>query len=37
MATIKDVARHANVSTTVVSKTLNGYTDVSEETRKKSA
>lgn len=35
MATIKDVAKHANVSTTVVSKTLNGYTDVSEETRKK--
>ncbi|MCJ8011613.1 LacI family transcriptional regulator [Paenibacillus sp. KQZ6P-2] len=35
MATIKDVAKHANVSTTVVSKALNGYTDVSEETRKK--
>lgn len=35
MATIKDVAKHANVSTTVVSKALNGYSDVSEETRKK--
>ncbi|OZB90627.1 LacI family DNA-binding transcriptional regulator [Paenibacillus sp. XY044] len=35
MATIKDVAKLANVSTTVVSKALNGYTDVSEETRKK--
>ncbi len=35
MATIKDVAKHANVSTTVVSKALNGYADVSEETRKK--
>ncbi|GIO34055.1 MULTISPECIES: LacI family DNA-binding transcriptional regulator [Paenibacillus] len=35
MATIKDVAKHANVSTTVVSKALNGYSDVSEETRRK--
>lgn len=35
MTTIKDVAKHANVSTTVVSKALNGYSDVSEETRKK--
>lgn len=35
MVSIKDVARHANVSVTVVSKTLNGYSDVSEETKKK--
>lgn len=35
MVTIKDVAKHANVSIAAVSKTLNGYPDVSEETRKK--
>ncbi|CAH8717248.1 LacI family transcriptional regulator [Paenibacillus thiaminolyticus] len=35
MVSIKDVARYANVSVTVVSKTLNGYSDVSEETKKK--
>lgn len=35
MATIKDVAREANVSIAVVSKALNGYSDVSEDTRRK--
>ncbi|MGZ9583369.1 LacI family DNA-binding transcriptional regulator [Paenibacillus marinisediminis] len=35
MVTIKDVAREANVSITVVSKALNGYPDVSEDTRRK--
>ncbi|GAV10867.1 MULTISPECIES: LacI family DNA-binding transcriptional regulator [Paenibacillus] len=35
MVSIKDVAKRANVSVTVVSKALNGYTDVSEQTRKK--
>jgi LacI family transcriptional regulator/LacI family purine nucleotide synthesis repressor len=35
MTTIKDVASAANVSITVVSKTLNGYPDVNEETRRK--
>ncbi|OAB35712.1 LacI family transcriptional regulator [Paenibacillus macquariensis subsp. defensor] len=35
MVTIKDVAKAAKVSITVVSKTLNGYPDVNEETRRK--
>jgi len=35
MTTIKDVAKAAKVSVTVVSKALNGYTDVSEDTRRK--
>ncbi|MBS4219260.1 LacI family DNA-binding transcriptional regulator [Bacillus sp. FJAT-49711] len=35
MVSIKDVAKRANVSVTVVSKALNGYPDVKEETRKK--
>jgi LacI family transcriptional regulator len=35
MVSIKDVARRANVSVSAVSKTLNGYADVSESTRKK--
>ncbi|GGF90482.1 LacI family transcriptional regulator [Paenibacillus aceti] len=35
MVSIKDVAKHANVSISAVSKTLNGYSDVSEATRQK--
>ncbi|MFE4711198.1 MULTISPECIES: LacI family DNA-binding transcriptional regulator [Bacillales] len=35
MVSIKDVAKHAGVSISAVSKTLNGYSDVSEATRKK--
>lgn len=35
MATIKDIARQANVSTTTVSRVLNNYPDVSDKTRKK--
>ncbi len=35
MATIKDVAKHSGVSTSLVSKALNGYTDIKEETRQK--
>lgn len=35
MASIKDVAREAGVSITTVSRALNGYSDVSPETRKK--
>ncbi|WP_068620921.1 LacI family DNA-binding transcriptional regulator [Paenibacillus tuaregi] len=35
MVSIKDVAKRANVSISAVSKTLNGYTDVSEATRRK--
>ncbi|MFC5528218.1 LacI family DNA-binding transcriptional regulator [Cohnella yongneupensis] len=35
MATIKDIAKKAGVSVTTVSRALNGYDDVSEETRKK--
>ncbi len=33
--TIKDVASHANISITQVSRALNGYSDVSDSTRKK--
>lgn len=35
MVSIKDVAKLANVSVTVVSKALNGYADVNEQTRQK--
>jgi LacI family transcriptional regulator len=35
MATIKDVAKKAGVSISVVSKTYNNYADVSEETRQR--
>jgi LacI family transcriptional regulator len=35
MATIKDIAKKAGVSITTVSRALNGYDDVSEETRRK--
>lgn len=35
MATIKDVAKKAGVSISVVSKTFNNYSDVSEETRER--
>ncbi|BBI35786.1 LacI family DNA-binding transcriptional regulator [Cohnella abietis] len=35
MATIKDIAKAAGVSVTTVSRALNGYDDVNEETRKK--
>ncbi|WP_219835396.1 LacI family DNA-binding transcriptional regulator [Paenibacillus sp. R14(2021)] len=35
MATIKDIARMAGVSTTTVSRALNGYDDVSKETKKR--
>ncbi|MBW7456566.1 LacI family DNA-binding transcriptional regulator [Paenibacillus sepulcri] len=35
MVTIKDIARAAQVSITTVSRALNGYSDVNEETRKK--
>ncbi|SDN95938.1 transcriptional regulator, LacI family [Paenibacillus sp. yr247] len=35
MITIKDLARTAGVSVTTVSRALNGYNDVSEETRRK--
>ncbi|MGI2328950.1 LacI family DNA-binding transcriptional regulator [Planococcus sp. YIM B11945] len=35
MATIKDVAKKAGVSISVVSKTFNNYVDVSEETRQR--
>ncbi|MFC7441561.1 LacI family DNA-binding transcriptional regulator [Laceyella putida] len=35
MTTIKDVAKKAGVSITTVSRALNGYPDVNEETRKK--
>lgn len=35
MATIKDIAKKAGVSITTVSRALNGYSDVNEDTRKK--
>ncbi|ANS76684.1 LacI family transcriptional regulator [Paenibacillus yonginensis] len=35
MVSIKDVAKRANVSISAVSKTLNGYADVSEATKRK--
>ena len=35
MTTIKDIAKKANVSTTTVSRVLNNYSDVSDETREK--
>lgn len=35
MASITDVAKHAGVSVTTVSKVINNYSDVSEKTRKK--
>ncbi len=35
MVTIKDIARKANVSITTVSKVMNNYSDISEETKKK--
>jgi LacI family transcriptional regulator len=35
LTTIKDIARVAGVSVTTVSRALNGYSDVNEETRKK--
>ncbi|MBA2872698.1 LacI family transcriptional regulator [Anoxybacillus calidus] len=35
MATIKDIARVAGVSVTTVSRALNGYSDVNENTRQK--
>ena len=33
--TIKDVAKAADVSITTVSRALNGYTDVNDDTKKK--
>lgn len=35
MVTIKDIAKQAGVSVTTVSRALNGYSDVNEDTRKK--
>ena len=34
MATIKDIARIAGVSVTTVSKVLNDYPDISQQTKK---
>lgn len=36
MVSIKDVAKHAGVAISTVSKVLNNYPNVSEETKKKS-
>ena len=35
MVSIKEVAKHAGVAISTVSKVLNGYPNVSEETKKK--
>ncbi len=35
MANLKDLSRHLGLSVTQVSRALNGYSDVSEETRKR--
>ena len=35
MTTIKDVAKEAGVSVSVVSKAFNNYTDVNEKTRQR--
>ena len=35
MVSIKDVARHAGVAISTVSKVLNNYPNVSEETKRK--
>ncbi|MCL1843326.1 MAG: LacI family transcriptional regulator [Defluviitaleaceae bacterium] len=35
MATIKDVAKHAGVSVSAVSKTFNNYSEISDETKEK--
>ena len=35
MATLKDISRHLNLSVTQVSRALNGYSDVNENTRKR--
>ena len=35
MVSIKEVARHAGVAISTVSKVLNGYPNISEETKKK--
>lgn len=35
MASIRDVARHAHVGVSTVSKVLNGYTDIADETRRR--
>lgn len=33
MATLKDISRHLNLSVTTVSRALNGFPEVNEETR----
>ena len=35
MSSIKDVAKHAGVAISTVSKVLNGYPNVSDETKRK--
>ena len=35
MSSIKDVAKHAGVAISTVSKVLNGYPNVSEDTKKR--